>query len=95
MVKFKDFADGRSKEENVRMAKQLSEALPAKISEIHNLEVGINITEGPNAFDLVSSSEYRDMDAVRRTVTHPEHDKFAAFLKKVTEASYSVNYEKP
>ena len=94
MVKFKENADGCSKEENIQKAVELCNELAQKIPEIRNLEVGVNITDGPNAFDLVSMSEYADMAAAKTTMTHPVHDKFVAFLKKVVEFTYSVNYEK-
>jgi Stress responsive A/B Barrel Domain len=55
--------------------------------------VGINILHGPNDFDVVSYSEYDDMDAIKATVAHPVHDELIAFLKEVTEVSHAVTYE--
>jgi len=93
MAKYKEFAEGCSKEENIKKAKSMTEALKQKIPQIKKIEVGIDILHGPTDFDVVSYSEYDNMEDVKKTVTHPTHDELIAFLKKVTEISHAVTYE--
>ena len=93
MAKYKEFAEGCSKEENIKKAKLMTEALKQKIPQIKKIEVGINILNNPTDFDVVSYSEYDNMEDVKKTVTYPAHDDLIAFLKKVTEVSHAVTYE--
>lgn len=93
MAKYKEFAEGCSKEENMRKGKLMLEALKDKIPQIKKIEVGIDIFHGPTDFDVVSYSEYENMDDARKTVAHPAHHELLAFLKKVTEVSHAVTYE--
>jgi spore coat polysaccharide biosynthesis protein SpsF (cytidylyltransferase family) len=95
MAKYKQSADGNSKEENIKKAKSMTEALKKHIPQIKKIEVGVNILNNPTDFDVVSCSEYDNMDDVRKTVAHPAHDELIAFLKKVTEVSHAVTYEVP
>jgi hypothetical protein len=94
MAKYLESADGCSKEENMRRGKAMTEALKAKIPSLRHVEVGLNILHGDADYDVVSYSEYDDMAAVKQTVTHPAHDELIAFLKKVTESSHAVTYER-
>lgn len=93
MAKYKDFAGGCSKEENMRRGKELTEGLKAQIPTLRHIEVGINVLHGPNDYDVVSYSEYDDMKAVQATVASPAHDALLAFLHEVTEISHTVTYE--
>jgi hypothetical protein len=93
MAKYKEFAEGCSKEENIQKGKAMTEALKDKIPQIKRIEVGIDILHGPTDFDVVSYSEYDSMEDARKTVAHPAHDELVAFLKKVTEVSHAVTYE--
>jgi hypothetical protein len=94
MAKYKDSAENRSKEENIQIAKALTESLVEKTGSILKIEVGIDILHREGDYDVVSYSEYADMDAVRKTVTHPAHDELVAVLQKVTEVSHSVTFER-
>ncbi len=94
MAKYKDFAEGCSKKENMQKGKALTEGLIQKVPTLKKIEVGINMLNGPNDYDVVSYSEYENMDAVMQTTKHPAHDELIAFLKKVTEGSHSVTFER-
>jgi hypothetical protein len=93
MAKYKPFAEGRSKEENIQLGKAMTEGLKEHIPNLKHIEVGVNILNGPTDFDVVSYSEYDSMDDVMATVKHPAHDDLIAFLKKVTEMSHAVTFE--
>ena len=93
MARYKERAGGRTKEENMRQGKAMTEDLKTKIPQIKTIEVGINMLDGEHDFDVVSYSEYEDMDAVLKTVAHPAHDALLDFLRQVTEISHAVTYE--
>ena len=94
MAKYKDFAGGRSKEQNLRRAKDLTEELGRTVPTIRRIEVGVNVLEGrPTDYDVVSYSEYESLDAVQATVKHPKHDELIAFLNEVAEVSHAVTYQ--
>ena len=94
LSKYKEFAEGCSKEENMKKAKALTEGLLKKIPEIRKLEIGVNILpEGEHSFDTATCSEYENMDAVNRTLSHPAHVELVAFMGKVLEEGYAVTYE--
>ncbi len=94
MAKYKDEALGRTKAENIKIGKAMTEGLKAKVPTLSKIEVGVNMLNGPTDFDVVSYSEYENMDAVLATVHHPAHDELIAFLKQVTEASHAVTFER-
>jgi stress responsive alpha/beta barrel protein len=94
MAKYKDQAGGRTKEENLRRAKALTEELGRTVPTISRIEVGVNVLNGrPTDYDVVSYSEYADMAAIQATVKHPKHDELIAFLNEVAEVSHAVTYE--
>ena len=93
MARYKEYAGGCSKDENMRKSRTMLEALQNKVPQIRKLEVGINILNGETDFDMVSYSEYEDMEAVRKTLEHPAHDELLAFLAEVTEVSHAVTFE--
>jgi hypothetical protein len=93
MAKYKDSAEGRSKAENIAIGKQMTEGLLEKVPSLKSIRVGVNMLDGPTDYDVVSTSEYDNMDAVMVTVRHPAHDDLIAFLKTATEASHAVTYE--
>ncbi len=93
MAKYKESALGCTKEENIRRMKAMTEGLKDKVPTLKRIEVGVNVLHGPDDYDVVSYSEYEDMQAAQATVKHPAHDELIAALKEVTEGSHTVTYE--
>ncbi len=93
MAKYKESAQGRTKQENMLLGKQKTEAMAAQTPSIKRIMVGINMLAVPNAYDVVSYSEYEDMKAVEATETNPAHDELIAFLHEVVEISHAVTFE--
>ncbi len=93
MWKFKDFADGALKTQNLHQAKTLFEALPAKIPQITSLEIGIDSVHTDSSFDIVLVSDFENTNALRAYQTHPEHIKVVDFLSRVQTSKVVVDYE--
>lgn len=93
MAIYKPEADGRAKDANIQLGKQMAEALEKEIPSLRHIEVGICQAPGHGGFDTVSYSEFDDMKAARETIAHPAHERLSAFLTEVTEVRNSATYE--
>jgi hypothetical protein len=91
MWKFKDFAEGKSREENIKYIKGLLESLPAKIKEIKFIEVGENIAPD-KTFDAVLYSEFETPEDLAIYQEHPEHKKVSEYVSKVRDARIVGDY---
>lgn len=83
MFRFKDFAEGADKTENIKSLKSRLEALEKTIDEIKFFEVGINFGDSDVAYDLALCSEFESKEDLHSYQKHPEHVKVADFVKKV------------
>ena len=68
------------------------ESLPAQISEIRALEVGINTLNLGQNYDVVLVADYEDEAALARYVVHPEHEKVAAYIRSVIAERSAVDF---
>ena len=83
MWKLKEFAEGKNKLENAQIIKRDLEALQDKIKEIRHIEVGININESEQAYDVVLYSEFNSIEDLNIYQNHQEHLRVAEFVGKV------------
>ncbi|HCW03966.1 MAG TPA: stress responsive protein [Clostridium sp.] len=93
MWKLKEFAEGKNKLENAQIIKRDLEALQDKIKEIRHIEVGININESEQAYDVVLYSEFNSIEDLNIYQNHQEHLRVAEFVGKVREARVVTDYE--
>ncbi|WMJ72305.1 Dabb family protein [Cytophagaceae bacterium ABcell3] len=87
--KIKDQAD---KKENIEKMKEKLEALPEKISEIVEFEVGINIDPSDAAYDISLYSSFKDQEALATYQKHPEHVEVGKLIKEITESRVVSDY---
>lgn len=93
MWKLKEFAEGKDKVENANIIKASLEDLQDKINEIKFIEVGININNSAQAYDIVLYSHFENMEDLNIYQKHPLHVKVADFVGKVREERVVVDYE--
>ncbi|MBR5438023.1 MAG: Dabb family protein [Clostridia bacterium] len=93
MWKFKDFAEGLSREENVHKVKTMLEALPEKIDFIREMHVEINVNPKEGMYDAVLISAFDNLEDVGRYRVHPEHKKISSYVALIKESRASVDYE--
>jgi len=91
MWKLKDFAEGRSREENIQYIKSMLEALPNVIEEIKFIEVGANINDD-RTYDAVLYSEFETVEDLAAYQKHPEHKKVSEYVGKVREGRIVGDY---
>ncbi len=81
--------------EKVSVAKEFKdaiEALPAKISVIRKVEVGLNINLN-ETWDIALYSEFDSLDDVKVYATHPDHVAAAGIIANAKESRSCVDYE--
>lgn len=88
MFEFKD----ENKSANIEKAKEMLNALPAKIEELLFMEVGVNFDTAPRALDLSIYTKFASKEDLALYAVHPEHLKVVEFIKEVTVASKVVDY---
>ena len=91
MWKFKDFAEGKSKEENIIFIKSQLENLINIIPEIKHLEVGRNILSD-EIYDAVLYSEFDSLEDLEIYKNHPEHKKISAYVSKIRDDRIAGDY---
>ena len=92
MWRFKETAEGATKEQNIARVKGMLEALPAIISEIRRLEVRRDEGGGGKNYDAVLLTEFENFDDLERYQNHPEHKKVSAFVALVRDGRAAVDY---
>jgi len=91
---FLDEAEGRSKLENMKLAKEGLEALPQEIPFIRATTVYLGIPdEDPSRYDLTLISDFDNKEDLEAYVVHPAHKKFGEFMKKVRDGRVRVDVE--
>jgi len=86
-----DFKD-ENREENLKKAKAMLEALVEKIPPLKAMEVGINFSQEERAMDLSLYSTFDDQVGLEVYATHPAHLEVVAFIKSVATASKVSDY---
>lgn len=93
MWKFKEEAEGRSREENLRLVKQQLLALQGVIPELKAIEVGLDVSHTDMSYDMVLVTAFEDPAALQRYQEHPEHQKISQYVAKVRTSRAVVDYE--
>ena len=95
MWKLKDVAEGKTRDENAGIMKELLEDLPNKINELESAEVGVNILEGDDTAicDVVLTTKCKSEEDLKAYAVHPDHQKVVEFIKKVVTERRVVDYK--
>lgn len=92
LFKLKDEASVDEKLAAMHNFKEAIEALPAKISVIRKIEVGLNINPG-ETWNIALYSEFDTLDDVKFYATHPDHVAAGKLIANVKESRACVDYE--
>ena len=93
MWKFKDAAEGRTKEENMNYVKEHLLALLPIIPELKRMEVGIDVSHTDMSYDMMLLTEFESLDALHTYKVHPEHVKVSEYVAKVKTARVVADCE--
>ncbi len=94
MFKLQALPTKNEKLDIINTIKSALETLPSKIEQIKYFEVGINLLELERAFDFVLVSQFNSLEDLKIYADHPEHQKVVTLIRKYSEKTFSVDYEK-
>lgn len=90
--RLKPHAHGNDAKQNARLIKEKLEALRGRIPGLLALEVGVDISRGPESGDLVLYSEFEDEKALEVYRVHPEHKAVFPFIAEARSDRVIVDY---
>lgn len=93
MWKFKEEAEGKSKEENMNAVKNGLLALPALIPQLKKAEVYFDVSHTDMSMDLMLVTEHDTLEDMRAYAEHPEHLKVSAYVRRVIERRVVLDSE--
>lgn len=93
MWQLKAHTNGRSKLENAMSIKTMLEGLKDHIEGIIKLEVGINILDSNQSYDIVLNSAFVNQEALDAYQVHPKHVKVSNDITDLREKRIVVDYE--
>lgn len=68
-------------------------SMKEQIPEIDSIEVGINFSTAPNAFDLVQLSKFKSYEDFKAFAEHPYHQKLRDYFATVSTETAKVDFE--
>ena len=92
LFKLKKEAPTAEKLEAMNNFKKAIEALPAKISVIRKIEVGLNMNP-LEEWNIALYSEFDTLDDVKYYASHPDHVAAGKLIAEVKESRACVDYE--
>jgi len=92
LFKLKEFDSEKEKNEVLNLLKINLENLKSKIKEIQFFEVGIDVADSPNSYDIGLNSEFISMEDLEKYRIHPDHQKVVELLKQYTIKRVAVDY---
>ena len=93
MWQLKEYANGQSKLENAMRIKAMLEGLKDQIDGIIKLEVGINVLESNQSYDIVLNSAFVSQEALDAYQVHPEHLIVSNAITDLREKRIVVDYK--
>lgn len=93
MIRLKETDLPEAKYENADKLKAAIESLLGVIPELKSMEVGLNLSTKPSAYDLVLTSVFNSLEDLDIYRVHPEHKKVLDLLYEVMEQTAVVDYE--
>ena len=92
LFKLKEELPATEKQAVINQFKEAIEALPAKISVIRKIEVGLNVNPA-EAWDIALYSEFDSLEDVKTYAVHPDHVAAGKLLSDVKLNRACVDYE--
>lgn len=94
MWKFKDEADGRTKAENMQILRDSLFALLPIIPELKLMEIDCDISHTDASYDMMLTTEFETVEAMKTYANHPEHLKVSAFCKSIRTSRVVLDCER-
>lgn len=91
--KFKETANDKSKEENIRICRESLYALRAKIPQIRRMEVGADQLHTPASYDMILISTFDSQEDYYVYRDHPDHVSAGKYLASCVTDRVCIDYE--
>ncbi len=92
MIRLKEMSESEKRKKALELKNAL-EGLKEKIDVIKSIEVGINTSDRPIAFDLLAVSAFDSYDDLNHFRFHQAHLDVVEIIKPVEQQSILVDYE--
>ena len=92
MWKLKEYAQDRTKEEDLHYIKEKMEALPDQIDCLLSMKVYFNINDKPGMYDAVAVSTFKSLRDITTYRLHPAHKYITEYIALVRDGRASVDY---
>lgn len=87
-------AEGKSKEENLKLAVEKAEDLRDKIPSLKRYQVVTNAPEADKTnFDIALICDFEDMEGLNAYQVHPAHKAFGAFITGIRQTRACIDFE--
>ena len=94
MFKFLEEGEGRTKAENLAIAKKMLEDLQGKIPTLKASTVKLNDEKAAKSnYDMVLIADYDSFEDLNEYIVHPLHKAVGEFMKGVRESRTCVDFE--
>ncbi|MBQ6808735.1 MAG: Dabb family protein [Bacillota bacterium] len=94
MFKFMEEAEGRSKQENLDIARGMLEKLQGTVPTLKASEIHYNHKDAAESnYDMILISDFDDLEGLNSYIVHPDHKAVGAFMKGVRESRTCVDFE--
>lgn len=86
LFKFKETANGKTREENLREARDRMLSLKDRIPQILEMTVSLAVPgSAPSNYDYLLDSRFRSLEELEAYQKHPLHVAFGNFVKELRE----------
>ena len=93
MWRFEEFAEGKTRQQNMEYIRDRLMALLPIIPEIKKMEIGFDISGTEASADLCLVTEFESTADLKIYAEHPKHLEVAGYVRKVTETRTVLDYE--
>jgi hypothetical protein len=91
--KFKEYANEKSKEENIQICRENLYALRAKIPQIRHMEVGADQLHTAASYDMILISGFDSQEDYFIYRDHPDHIAAGKYLSSCVTDRVCIDYE--
>ncbi len=84
----------QNSKEKIEELKNMLLSMKGKIEVLKSIEVGVNFSNSPRAFDLALITEFENRDDLKTYSTHPKHLPIIDFIKQSGIETKVVDYER-
>jgi hypothetical protein len=83
-----------SSKANIQACREMLLSMQGKISQLHHLEVGVDLVRSDRSYDLALVTRFASLSDLNAYQVDPYHaETVVPFVKKVAASSVTVDYE--